>query len=152
MHFKNKRLRPIVRGLSLLHYFTIPYSLWSNVAIERFWKELFRVIHAFTLDFCLDHQEWPDILPLVQSAISHTPSSQRSGVCPFNVMTGFAASPQISTFYRSGTTEVLTVTDTNWERAMNVDKLIQLVEGLHPLVQKVLQENHCDRQIRSSKW
>ena len=45
-HFKNETLRLLTKGLRSPHHFTLPYSPWSNGAVDRLGKELLRVARA----------------------------------------------------------------------------------------------------------
>lgn len=73
-HFKNDTLYMLSELLRLKKHFTLPYKPWSNSAVERLRKELLRVFQAVTPELQLRLEEWPDLLPLVQSAHSQPPS------------------------------------------------------------------------------
>ena len=77
-HFPNETMRLIAKGLRVPYHFTLPYCPWSNGAIERLGKELLRIARAVTAELQMDFDEWPDILPLLQSAINNAPSAQRN--------------------------------------------------------------------------
>ena len=56
-HFKNETIRLITRGLKVPHHFTLPYSSWSNGAVERLGKELLRVMRAVLSEFRMQPRE-----------------------------------------------------------------------------------------------
>lgn len=107
-HFKNERIRSAGKGLCVPHHFTLPFTPWSNGALERLGKELLWVFGAIMLEHRFIYKEWPDLLPLVQIAINNGPPTKRAGVSPATSMTGLKSTPPISTFYFSKTQEVLT--------------------------------------------
>lgn len=94
-HFKNEKFRLIVKVLGMPHHFALPYFPRSNGRIERFGKELLLVFWAVNSEPGLDHEEGPNLLLLVQSAITNSPSQQRAGVSPVIAMTGMGATPPI---------------------------------------------------------
>lgn len=70
-HFKIETVRVIKKRLSVPHYFTLPYSLWSNGGIECLGKEWLRTLRAITSELQLAHNEWPDLVLVVQSALNN---------------------------------------------------------------------------------
>lgn len=150
-HFRNETLRLVAKGLRVPHHFTLPYAPWSNGGIERLGKELLRVLRSTSSELQLAHEEWPDLLPLVQSAINNAPSPQRAGVPPIKAMTGMAATPPIATFYRAQTSAPVTVSDLVHERALNVDMLCDLVGQLRPIIQDAVQKNRQQGRDVASK-
>ena len=84
---KNETVRLLTKGLKVPHHFTLPYTPWSNGSIERLGKELLRVFRSVISELRMRFEEWPDLVPLVQSAINNAPSPQRGGVAPITVFT-----------------------------------------------------------------
>lgn len=93
-NFKNETLRLVAEKLRVPHQFTLPYVPWSNGGIERRGKDILHVLRSTASKLQLVHEEWPNLLPLVQNAINNAPSSQRAGVPPTTAMTGMSATPQ----------------------------------------------------------
>ena len=94
-HFKNSTLNLLCKGLRTRHHFTLPYAPWSNGAIERLGKELLRSCRAILSELQLPLNTWPDILPIIQSALNHSPSPQRKDLSPIEIFTGLKPSPPI---------------------------------------------------------
>lgn len=88
----------------------------------------------------MDFKEWPDILPILQSAINNAPSPQRGNFAPITAFHVIQLTPPISTFYRSETAKSITVDQLIREHAMNVNELVKLVAELHPRIYHTLQE------------
>lgn len=134
-HFKNETVRRVAKGLKVPHHFTLPYTPWSNCAVERLGKELLRVFRSVSSELQTRPDEWPDLLPLVQSALNNAPSPQRANVSPVTAFTGMEATPPIATFIRSSTARPVSISDTQRERILNMEKLKQRVSELHPIEQ-----------------
>lgn len=100
-HLDNDVLPLFAKWKRVPQHFTLPHSPWNNGGVERIVKELLRVFPAMVSELRLDHDDWPDLLPLVQSAIDNISSLQQAGESTITAMTGLAATPPISTFYHS---------------------------------------------------
>lgn len=140
-HFKNETIRLLNKQLKVPHHFTLPYSPWSSGAIERLGKELLKVFRPITSDLQIRSEEWPDLLPVVQSVLNNSPSSQRGDIAPVKAFTGMDATPPISTFLRSSTLQIMTVQQVCEERFQHVKELQKVLEDLHTLVQESLHSN-----------
>eukprot|EP00171_Calliarthron_tuberculosum_P003723 IDg3723t1 len=81
-HFKNETLRLVTKTLRTPHHFTLPYCPWSNGAVERLGRELLRVARALLSELQMRSDAWPDILPIIQSALNNTPSKHRANTSP----------------------------------------------------------------------
>jgi transposase InsO family protein len=148
-HFKNETVRLVSKGLKVPHHFTLPYTPWSNGAVERLGRELLRVFRAVASELQMRLEEWPDILPLVQSVLNNAPSPSRGNVAPLTAFTGQDPSPPISTFMRTETAKPVTMSQVQRERALNIEKLVAACAELHPMVQRDVQENR--RRMRESR-
>jgi transposase InsO family protein len=137
-HFRNETLRLLAKGLKTPHHFTLPYSPWSNGAIERLGKEMLRVFRSVISELRMGFNEWPDILPLVQSVLNNSPSPQRQNIAPLTAFTGNLPTPPISTFVRSSTATPVTLSDAQKERLQNINALKDRITELRPLVQESL--------------
>eukprot|EP00171_Calliarthron_tuberculosum_P023682 IDg23682t1 len=70
-HFKYETIRRLSRSLKVPHHFTLPYTPWSNGQVERLGKEVLRALRVMVSELRLKFSEWPDIVPLVQSALNN---------------------------------------------------------------------------------
>lgn len=148
-HFKNETVRMVSKGLKVPHHFTLPYSPWSNGGIERLGKELLHAFRSILSELQMRPEEWPDLLPLVQSALNNAPSPQRSDIAPIIAFTAMEATPPVSTFIISSIASPVTVDDVNRERVFNIELLKKRFFELHPIVQDSLQTNR--QLIRESR-
>lgn len=150
-HFKNETLRSVSKGLKVPHHFTLPYTPWSNGAVERLGKELLRIFRSVISELGMNFEEWTDLVPLVQSALNQAPAPQRGNVSPITAFTGLDPTPPVSTFLRSSTVSPITVTALQQERALNISNLLTAVAELHPTVQDTVQENRKRKRESMSK-
>ena len=142
-HFQNETLRIIAQKLRAKHHITLPYTPWSNGAIERLCKEVLRVFRALTSELRLEFQEWPDLVQVVQSVLNNSPSPQRRDIAPVTVFTGLPAKTPVTTFLRSSTQKIMSVQQAQHESALNLGKTKQLLDELHPVVANTLAANRA---------
>lgn len=145
-HFRNETMRLLAKGMQCRHHFTLPYCPWSNGGIERLGKELLRTARAIISELQLRVDSWPDVIPVIQSALNLSPSPQRHNVCPLTAFTGQEPRPPISTIVRSDTAKPITMSDLQRERAIHIDELVKLMADMRPTIQTSLSENR--RRLR----
>lgn len=138
-HFKNETVRLVTNGLKVPHHSPLLFSPWRNGAVERLGKQLLRPFRSITSELQMRPDKCPGILPIAQSALNNAPSSQRGNISPVTAFSGLAASPPISTFFRSVSSKAVSVTDVQLERAMNISALRSKIAQLHPVVKNFLQ-------------
>ena len=114
---------------------------WSDGAVERLGKELLRVFRSIVSELQMRFEEWPDLLPVVQSALNNGPSPQRRDISPITSFLGRDPTPPIGTFLRTKNTETVTLGDGDRERMLNVSLLKKRVADLHPMVGMELEAN-----------
>ena len=119
--------------------------------MEQLGKELVRALRATVTEFQMRYEEWPDLLPLIQSALNNAPSTARDNIAPITAFLGKEPTPAISTFIRTATAEPISVTDLQRERCINVRALQDRMDELHPLVQGALQSHRDNSRRAASK-
>lgn len=140
-HFRNETIRMLTKSLRAKHHFTTPYCPWSNGGIERLGKELLKTARALISELKLRTHSWPDVIPIIQSAVNLSPSPQRKNIPPLTAFSGLKPRQPINTFIRSDTAQVITVEQATMERLKNMTELINTMDNLHPVVQTSLQNN-----------
>ena len=150
-HFRNETIRLLCKSLRVPHHFTLPYSPWSNGAVERLGKEILRALRALTSEFQMDFKEWTDLLPVIQSILNNSSSPHRMNVAPLTAFLGMKPTPPIASFLRTSTQKAVLVTDVIRQRAVNVEALQKACAELHPLVQDTLQKNRESSRHNASK-
>jgi len=149
--FKNETVRRVAKGLKVPHHFTLPYAPWRNGAVERLGKELLRVFRAAVSELQMRFEEWPDLLPVVQSVLNNAPSPQRGNISPITAFTGMDATPPIATILRTDTATPVTVAEAQRERLFNNEALKSRLAELHPLVQNAVRTNRQQSRIAQSR-
>lgn len=97
-YLKDKTPRLVSRGIKVLHLFTRPYASWSSSAVEHVCEEVLFVFCLLDSEFQMRPSERLNLLSLVQSVISNSPSHQWGDICPVTAITGLSLTPPISTF------------------------------------------------------
>ena len=60
-------------------------------------KDVLQVLRALLLEYDLDAQEWPYLLPVLQGNLNHTPVHSLGGHAPVELFTGLPASSALDT-------------------------------------------------------
>lgn len=150
-HFKNETIRRLTKALKVPHHFTLPYTPWSNGAVERLGKEILRTFRAIISELQMDFNEWPDILPMIQSILNMSPSPQRGYVSPITAFTGLKPTPPISAIVRTATSTTIEVSNIYKERLINIQALLDLCAEIHPTIQSDLQANRKRAREQASR-
>lgn len=94
--------------------------------------------------------EWPDILPLLQSAIINVPYVQRGKIAPMTSFLDREPTPTIGTFYRTSKCRTVTLNSFQRERTLNLRSLVGCVEELHPDIhEKLTRQRKAGRRKKS---
>lgn len=150
-HFKNEVVHMVTKILKVPHHFTLPYCPWSNGAVERLGRELLRVLRSTLSELQMDHQEWPDLIPIVQSVLNNAPSPQRGNISPITAFMGREPTPPIQTFLRTSTSKPVSLTELQLESMMNVEELLKLCAEIHPRVQSSLDKHRAQHRQNASR-
>lgn len=137
-HFRNEVMRLLARGLKCKHHSTQAYCSWSYGAVERLGKEILRACRALIYELELHMDSWPDLVPIIQSIVNHSPSPQRSNIDPVTVFTRLPPPTPIKTFMQSDTSALVSVNDALVERAVNIKELISTMEKLRLIVHEAV--------------
>ena len=138
-HFRNETVRRLTRDLRVPHHFTLPYTPWSNGAVERLGKEILRIFRATLSEYQMSHQEWPALVPLLQSALNNSPSPQRKNFSPVTIFTGLTPTLPLSSYELPSPGEIQTLDAVKLTRLLEVDKVRALLDDIHPLVAVTLE-------------
>lgn len=150
-HVKNENVRLVTKRLRVAHHFTLPYTPWSNKAVERLGKELVRTSRALVSELQMDFKEWPDLLPILQSALNNSPSPIRGSIAPITAFSGMESTPTILTFLRTSTVTSIKMKAAHRERVLNNAYLKARCAELHPIVNNALQQNRHSSRTRASR-
>ncbi|KAG3090539.1 hypothetical protein PI125_g17673 [Phytophthora idaei] len=104
-HCRNEMVKNVTARLKVELNFTPVYSPWLNGTVERLNKDVLQVLRALSMEYALDHREWPYVLPAVQANLNHTPVQSLAGHAPVEVFTALPASSALDTIVIPATTE-----------------------------------------------
>ena len=86
----------MVKRYEMRQHFTLAYCPWSNGAIEVVNRIILRIFKALLSEMRLQPNQWKVVLPVVQSAILHTPSDRILDVAPVTAFLQLPASNPIT--------------------------------------------------------
>jgi transposase InsO family protein len=89
-HFKNTVVADIQKQPGANHNFSTAYSPWANGTVEAVCKQTIRAARAMLSKMYLAPQEWPCVLPAIQTVLNNSPSSYMAGQTPLTAFTGHA--------------------------------------------------------------
>jgi hypothetical protein len=87
-HFKNSVIKELHRLAGSKHHYVVAYSPWANGTVEVVNESILRLLRSLLSEFKMDSSRWPELLPLVQHILNHTPSRRLGGLAPITVFTG----------------------------------------------------------------
>jgi RNase H-like domain found in reverse transcriptase/Reverse transcriptase (RNA-dependent DNA polymerase)/Integrase core domain/Integrase zinc binding domain/Chromo (CHRromatin Organisation MOdifier) domain len=130
-HFKNKVMDGVRQALRSQHHYTTAYCPWANGTVERACKEVLRATRALLSEFRLQPNQWPEVCPVVQSALNHSPSSQRGQIAPITIFTGQAAESPLRSIFITGEAATRSLSDIQLQQALSIEHLRAAVDGIH---------------------
>lgn len=148
-HFKNETLHFLSNGLRTKHHFTVPYCPWSNGVVERLGKELLRVARSLLSELQARPNEWPQIVPVITSALNNGPFQKRNNVASITAFTGAQLSTPMKTFIRSVDSVPTTITEAQYERSVNIADLVRCMDELRLTVASSVQSER--KRVRKSR-
>ena len=149
-HFKNATVSKLTRMLLVPHHFTLPHCPWSNGAVERLGREVLRIFRATLSELRMRPDEWPALVPVLQSALNCAPSASRRNKAPVTAFLGIEPPSPVSVIRRTST-ELISLTDAIRETSFNVTKIRELFTKLHPLIETSLGANRERARAAASR-
>jgi len=129
----------------------LEWCSWSNGAVERLGREVLRAFRATISELQIGFQEWPDLVPLVQSSLNNSPSPQRGNKAPITIFIGAPASTAISTFLRHQTGRLVSISDAAKEKTLNLEKVKAIVDNIRETVSTTLADNRTRKRNANSR-
>ena len=86
-HFKDQPLQEFSEILQKVIVVTT-YSPWTKITVEIVWRCLESTMRSLLSELRMQPEEWPALLPVVQSVLNHTKSAHRGGFAPITIFTG----------------------------------------------------------------
>lgn len=132
-HFKNDLVDHLHQKIMREHNFALAYCPWSNGTVEVFNCELLRATRALLSEYQPPHNEWPLVLPVVQSVLSNTILELLGGRFPLTLFTKLPHdTPLISTTRRTKKKlKVHTIDEVRAAKLTNATKLHNSLDEIH---------------------
>ncbi len=95
-HFRNTVMQELARYLRIDHKFSTAYCAWSNGVAERINRDLLAFIRVMIADLGIAEDDWPHLIPLVQSGLNHSPAPSLQGYSPCEIFTALERSDALT--------------------------------------------------------
>ena len=138
-HFRNDTVRLLTKALRVPHDFTLPYTSWSNGAVERLGREVLRVFRATLSELRLPSKKWPALVPVLQSAINISRSSSRNDMALTTIFIGHIPSVLLFLYKLPSTGELRTIPQAIRETLNNLSEFKNCLDNVNSIVQPTLQ-------------
>jgi hypothetical protein len=96
-HYVNTVMNEMNEHLSVKHHIVVAHSPWANGTVESMMSQILRVLRALLSEWRMQEQNWPLLVPIVQSILNHAPSLRLGGRAPIEAYTGLPATRPLCT-------------------------------------------------------
>ena len=130
---KNQLVAQLQSKLKVSHHFTLAYSPWSNGTVEVVCREVLRACRALLSELQLPLKCWPDVVPIVQSALNNSILPRLGNRCPQTVFTGLPHSSPISTVLRrdSGVIKICSLDEIRVRQRLKISDMQSSLDAMH---------------------
>ena len=146
-HFLNTVMTDLSHKLGITHHFTAAYAPWSNGQVERVNREIREMLSALISETKIQHDNWPQLLPVINYAINTTPSTSLAGLSPFSIFTGQQPTSPLQAIFSRDTATINTIAPTSHALKAHTTRLQQ---ALHDLHQRVTAQPRRKQQPRTN--
>ena len=129
-HFKNTLIDKIRQNLRVHHHFTTAYTPFANGTVERVCRETLRVLRALLSEYRMPIAQWPDVVPVIQSAINNAPVRRLSKKTPNEAFLGRTAQP-LDNIIQSVPKKATSVGSIHQQQQKALTDLTQAITELH---------------------
>jgi transposase InsO family protein len=136
-HFKNKVIADLNRRLKTRQQFILAYTPWKNGTVERVNRDIVQVLRALTMEFRVSKNDWPHLLPLVQSSLNHSPVGSLANRAPIELFTGLPCPSALDTVIFPGRKgQVASLPDDRPDIERRLAQLRASIQAMHQAVQQ----------------
>ena len=100
-HFINSVIKALLERLSVRHDIIPAGCSWINGLIERLNRDVLSVFRPLLAELGITHNDWPRLVPLVQSILNLGPEESLGWHSPTEIFTGLTATTPLDTIVRS---------------------------------------------------
>ena len=132
-HFKNELVAQLREKLKVAHHFTLAYCPWSNGTVEVVCREVLRACRALLSELQLPHKCWPDVLPMIQSALNNATLPRLGNRCPQTAFTGLPQSNPICTLIKrnNGAVTVHSIEQVRMQQRASIADIQKALDEMH---------------------
>lgn len=132
-HFKNELVKSLKETLRSSHHFTLAYCPWSNGTVEVVCRELLRATRSLLSEFQLSQENWPSVIPIIQSVLNNSTVSRLGNRCPLTVFTKLPQNTPITAIKErfDKNIEIKSISDIRMKQLINIERLQKCLEEMH---------------------
>lgn len=131
-HFKNKLMHQLNKALHSQHHFTTPYHPESNGTVESVCREVLRFCRALLSELRINQSNWPVVLSIIQSILSHNSRSNFGDRAPITAFTGLPADNPLRTIANNSLpAKVTTIGEIEARKIVHANDPIQSLDEMH---------------------
>ena len=151
-HFKNEIMEQLRKLLGAGHHFVTAYCPWANGTVEVVNRVVLGMLRAMLSELKKPVTAWPELLPLVQSAINMTPSDRMDGVAPVTAFTALPATTQLDVVGDPWAWELKSLVELQAIRDKHVKSVHEALDTMHRKVADAVEKRrHAARERRAGK-
>jgi hypothetical protein len=145
-HFRNQVVQGLTKQYAQKHHFTLAYCPWSNGTIEVVNRLLVKIARALLSEMKLPPKDWRVVLPLVQSALNHTPSDRLDGASPAKAFLNLEAAKPITIVVHPTTKEATDLDTVLKAKRQQLAEAAKMFEYMHRELDKTAQKRRDARR------
>lgn len=136
-HFMNNLLEMLASELKCHQSITTAYSPWANGSVEVVYRQVLNAMRKLCAEFRLGFDQWPRLVPIVQSILNNSSSSKLGGRAPIKVFTQL--SPENPMLSLQTQEEPVQFKSNDKIRAQQIVNLAEIQNGLSQMHREVKQ-------------
>ena len=135
-HFKNELMLRLTRSLQAHHHFTTAYTPQANGTVEHMCQEVLRACRALLSEFRLSTDEWPKMMPLIQSILNHSRRPSMENIAPITAFASLPPDNPVRNIIIYGYPELQSISYIRAEQILNIKSMTAAVDSMHSRVAK----------------
>jgi hypothetical protein len=144
-HFKNEIIAKLASELHVTHRFSPAYTSRANGTVESVCKQILRASRALLADFKFQPDDWPRVLPLIQSVLNNSASDRLGGHTPVMAFTGHQVTDPLALALTDNIVVPANYDFVKAQQSLKVHDLQQQVAGIHKEVAESSTRSRCQK-------
>jgi hypothetical protein len=150
-HYVNEVVKLLSERLKVQHHIVVAHSPWANGTVETMMSQILRVFRALLSEWRMHAEDWPLLVPIVQSILNHAPSSRLGGRAPIEAYTGLPSSRPLNTLIHPETNEVKSIEEVDEHLIKELKVLALRRNELHKHTARHAQKLRDQQRARINK-